>query len=299
LYLTTSITSMTSQYPNIPLNYNAQSVQSHQLFQHFPILEPLYTDFEKNFDALPLYDWVKAHPMLPIVVCIGYIIFCFGGQHIMKSRERFNLRFPLAYWNLFLSLFSFIGMLRTVPHLVFDVTHVAFKDTICTPPSQTYGSGACGFWAILFVFSKFPELIDTFFIVMRKRPLIFLHWYHHVTVLLFCWQSFVNESPAGLYFIAMNYTVHAIMYGYYFLMALRIKPPIPAWTITVAQISQMFVGTFICIASFYFMKQDPSCQVKPINIASGALMYASYLALFVHFAAKRYIFKSKDSCKEE
>jgi elongation of very long chain fatty acids protein 6 len=292
-------TTMNTLYPNIPPYYNARNLPFHQLFQHIPVLEPFYTDFEKNFNPLAVFEWVNAHPMFPIVVCIGYIIFCFGGQHIMKSRERFNLRYPLAYWNLFLSVFSFMGMLRTVPHLAYDVTHISFKDTICFPANQSYGSGACGFWALLFIFSKFPELFDTFFIVLRKRPLIFLHWYHHVTVLLFCWQSLVSESPAGLYFIAMNYTVHAIMYGYYFLMALRIKPPIPAWTITVAQISQMFVGTFICIASYYFMKQDPTCDVKPVNVIPGALMYASYLALFVHFAAKRYIFKSKDSSKDE
>lgn len=35
----------------------------------------------------------------------------------------------------------------------------------------------CGFWTWLFVLSKLPELGDTIFIVLRKQPLIFLHWY--------------------------------------------------------------------------------------------------------------------------
>ena len=36
-----------------------------------------------------------------------------------------------------------------------------------------------GFWASLFVLSKVPELGDTFFILLRKQPLIFLHWWVH------------------------------------------------------------------------------------------------------------------------
>ena len=87
------------------------------------------------------------------------------------------------------------------------------------------------------------ELLDTLFIVIHKKPLIFLHWYHHVTVLLYCWHSYVTKSPAGLFFVVMNYSVHASMYGYYFLMAMKLKPkwfnPI---IITCFQISQMIVG---------------------------------------------------------
>lgn len=63
------------------------------------------------------------------------------------------------------------------------------------------------FTCVLF-FHQIPELGDTIFVVLRKKPLIFLHWYHHVTVLLYCWHSYYEQTTYGLYFISMNYTVH-------------------------------------------------------------------------------------------
>jgi len=59
-------------------------------------------------------------------------------------------------------------MVRTVPHLLHAISTQPFRDTICTTPNSSYGEGACGLWVMLFIFSKVPELVDTFFIVMRK-----------------------------------------------------------------------------------------------------------------------------------
>ena len=47
--------------------------------------------------------------------------------------------------------------------------------------------------------------------------------YHHVTVLSFTWAAYAARHP-GVYFIAMNYSVHAIMYSYFFLMSINAKP---------------------------------------------------------------------------
>jgi hypothetical protein len=68
----------------------------------------------------------------------------------------------------------------------------------------------------LFIYSKIPELLDTIFMVMRGKPVIFLHWFHHVTVLMYCWHSFHVMIGPGVWFAAMNYSVHSVMYFYFF-----------------------------------------------------------------------------------
>eukprot|EP00591_Stephanopyxis_turris_P009644 CAMPEP_0195526950 /NCGR_PEP_ID=MMETSP0794_2-20130614/28306_1 /TAXON_ID=515487 /ORGANISM="Stephanopyxis turris, Strain CCMP 815" /LENGTH=105 /DNA_ID=CAMNT_0040657747 /DNA_START=635 /DNA_END=952 /DNA_ORIENTATION=- len=96
----------------------------------------------------------------------------------------------------------------------------------------------------------------------------------------------------------MNYSVHAIMYGYYFLMAINAKPKwLNAMFITAAQISQMIVGVIITLfaAYFYMTENDESnlCWINKENVIAAFVMYGSYLFLFAQFFVKRY-FMSKN-----
>jgi hypothetical protein len=248
-------------------------------------------EFESNYDTGPGINYAKDHPFIPICVVAGYLWMCYYGRIFMTYRKPFDLRVPLAYWNLLLSMFSFAGMFRTIPVLIHNLHSMSLVDNLCTDPRISFGTGACGLWVQLFVYSKIPELLDTVFIIARKKPLIFLHWYHHVTVLLFCWHSYATEASTGLFFVTMNYSVHAAMYGYYYLMAIGAKP---VWfnpvTITICQIAQMIVGTVLCVISFVLlMKGDENCAVKKENVIAGAIMYGSYLYLFCEFAVRRFV----------
>ena len=152
---------------------------------------------------------------------------------------------------------------------------------------------------MLFIYSKVPELIDTVFIVLRKKKLIFLHWYHHVTVLLYCWHAFSTLAGTGLYFVAMNYSVHAVMYGYYCLQALHMLPrSFPTVLITVAQITQMFVGTGVCMSAWFYKLSNQPCHNETSNLVAGGIMYGSYLYLFCDFAFGRYLRKGDKAPKK-
>ena len=89
----------------------------------------------------------------------------------------------------------------------------------------------------------------------------------------------------------MNYCVHAVMYGYYFLTTKRL---VPKWfnpmIITTLQISQMWVGVVVTALGFYYYKQnDATCEISYDNMKAGFIMYGSYLFLFSQFFIGRYI----------
>ena len=235
--------------------------------------------------------------VIPLVAISVYLIFLYFGPKIMAKIKPLQLDNQLCAWNLLLAVFSTYGAIRTVPHMYYRLTFHTFEQTVCQPAVVSYGGGACGLASQLFILSKLPELIDTVFIVLRKKPLIFLHWYHHVTVLLYSWNAYVTESGAGLYFISMNYSVHTVMYCYYFLVAAK---RVPNWVkqrvswITVFQISQMVVGTGVVGASLVYhffggREYAPGqCNNEPSNLFAGFLVYGSYLCLFVDFFVRKY-----------
>jgi len=286
----------------VPLSASSRG-SYHAINNAVPSLDRFYFAWEKNFNAIIGSEFTRNNNWIPVVCVILYGLGIVVGQRMMRDQKAFDLRWTLAAWNFFLSAFSGWGMVRTVPHLLYNLYAFSPQDTLCKPAIFMYGCGATGMWVQFFIFSKVPELFDTVFIVLRKKPLVFLHWYHHITVLLFCWHSYVTESPGGIYFASMNYCVHFVMYGYYFLMAMKWLPKwFPAGIVTIAQISQMVVGVVLTVYSgMLYAYPRPSsnsiyappqvCDVKIENLWAGGLMYASYFALFMHFAFERYYLK--------
>lgn len=114
-----------------------------------------------------------------------YILTIFGLQRYMKNRPAMDLRMPLFYWNFTLGVFSIVGFARTAPGLVETLNNGGgFYGSICAKQGLDIPTA---FWVLCFILSKFLELGDTVFIVLRKRPLIFLQWYHHVITMTVVW----------------------------------------------------------------------------------------------------------------
>jgi len=241
--------------------------------------------------------FTQTYAYFPVVMAVIYASFLFYGQRYMRDRPAFDLRMPLALWSGVLAIFSILGAARSIPELIYTIREYSFHHSMCHP---SFLYGVPGFWAIMFVASKPYELGDTVFIVLRKQKLIFLHWYHHITVMLFAWRCYQEHLAPGRWYEVMNFTVHAFMYTYYTLRALRYR--IPRWVqvgITSMQIAQMVVGCFT-FAYYYALRYYGNyCQMTPQAAFWGSLMYASYLLLFADFFRKAYIRRSTEPRRKE
>lgn len=249
---------------------------------------------ERSFDVEGVRKWSDDIKHVAAFASIIYVILTFGVRTYLKDRPGYQLRGPLFLWNVGLGMFSILGAIRTVPELVGLLGKHGWMHSIC---DSSFYHGQTGVWAYAFVFSKLIELGDTAFIVLRKQQLTFLHWYHHITVLLYCFYSYPQHISCGRWYMVMNYCVHSIMYSYYALKAKRVRiPRFVSMCITSLQIVQMVVGFGVTLNVFLVKLSGRDCNHSLENATSALLMYTSYLLLFLHFFYKSYTVPS--SAKE-
>ena len=246
-------------------------------------------NFNAN-DYIPLiHDFTWSMPTVAIII---YILIVYYGPSWMKYREKMER--SLWLWNLFMSFVSailFIGMV--LPCASFALKKGVFE-IICLPRGELY-RGSQFFWAWIYALTKYIELLDTVFVVLRKRKITFLHYYHHITVLLYTWFTLVSlPGGSGFIFSVMNSGVHSLMYFYYYLSHAGYRP---SWgqIITVIQLLQMVAGVIISALWWYFYvtTDDCNCAHPYFYIIISFALYGSYFILFLQFYLNRYFRKRK------
>ncbi|XP_064632785.1 very long chain fatty acid elongase 6-like [Lineus longissimus] len=252
-------------------------------------------DFEKKWlsETEPSFmNWMLKNWTMCFIYSLVYIAIVHCGRMYMENRPRYELRPALTMWSAILGAFSLMGAIRTWPELIYSIYEHGVQHSVCSP--SYFYDPVTAFWSFMFTVSKVYELGDTMFIVLRKQQLIFLHWYHHVTVLIYVWYSYTERTAPGRWFMVMNYTVHAFMYTYYALRAMRVR--IPKWVnifITAMQLSQMIIGCTLNVWIYQIKERGETCHQSNENLQYSFVMYMSYFGLFAHFFYTTYMVKKE------
>ena len=245
------------------------------------------------------YYWSRLtsqHWELPLCAVAAYLVMIPLVRSHVAAHGKWDTRGFALYWNIFLSVFSMVGLSACLPVMARSLLSNGLNFTTCAPAAW-YGLGWNGLWVALFIYSKFFELIDTVLLLLAGRPVILLHWWHHLTVLLYCWHSYSTRIATGMWFATMNYGVHSVMYAYFAATQhskaarLAVKPF--AIYITLIQLVQMVVGIAVTVRAVLVQAGGAECHVNKTNSILGLLMYASYFVLFLKLFLDSYVFAKK------
>ena len=257
-----------------------------------PLLYPL-ASVEVRFDEERAVTWVEQRWPFCVYASILYVLLVHAGERWMRGKAAWSLRRPLVMWNTSMALFSFLGTLNLLPTMAEAIWHNGIEYSVCQRIVFTT-LPRLNLWTFLFVLFKMVELGDTMFVVLRKTPLNFLHWYHHITVMMYCWGLYTYHTMpgAGNWFVVLNYFVHFVMYTYYALKASGYRVPTTiAQLITLLQMSQFVVGIYMNVLAFRLLTAGVDCYLTDQAFYYALGMYGSYFLLFLHFFYKRYIKK--------
>ncbi|ODN05584.1 Elongation of very long chain fatty acids protein 6 [Orchesella cincta] len=253
-----------------------------------PVFESFW--FE-NFNVAKCKEWMEDNWTISIYICVAYLLMIFGGRKYMENRRPFNLQIPLALWNLGFAVFSVMGLWRCTPELWYVLQGPdGFHRSVCV---RDYHNQPAAFWAWAFTLSKVFELGDTAFVILRKKHLLFVHYYHHGVALMICWCFYSDYEPIFRYFGICNYFVHTILYGYLFLKAIGVTMPrVFTKCIISLELLQMVVGVLVNLYAIWVKVNGQQCDHRTEGIVYQMLLYLSFVVLFI------YLFKSSSAHKK-
>ncbi|KAI9850600.1 MAG: hypothetical protein M1838_005385 [Thelocarpon superellum] len=229
-----------------------------------------------------------------VTACLLYYGIILGGRELMRDRKPLRLNGLFILHNFILTSISFILLVLFLEQLIPTVVRHGIFYAICD--RQGGWTKELVMLYYLNYLTKYLEFVDTGFLVLKKKPLTFLHCYHHGATAMLCYTQLIGLTSVSWVPITLNLLVHVVMYWYYFQNARGIRIWWKEW-ITRLQIAQFVIDlVFVYFASYtyftstYFpwLPNAGSCAGEEFAAFAGIGILSSYLLLFISFYIATY-----------
>jgi len=228
------------------------------------------------------------HPAVPIVATVVYLAIITLLPPLMRNRQPMNLQNLMLFHNVILSSGSLAcayAILRELYHMY--TPENGFENLMCDS-NGTHPTSKLYFLYYIFYLSKMYEFLDTVILILRKKPLIFLHQYHHAITLWLCWAMLDDRMSIQWICTFANLVVHTFMYYFYACQSIGLD----VWWkkyLTALQIWQFFMDE-VGNASWVYFKSyvGLECSGSWSGFWFGVGVIASFFVLFIDFYRKSY-----------
>jgi hypothetical protein len=245
-----------------------------------------------------LYSYVKGTTPLStdqavVTALISYLVIIFSIQALMKNQQPLKLTGLFQLHNVILSSGSLLLLGLVLEEILPIIWNHGFHDALCGERAWT---ARMEFYYIVNYYFKYLELLDTIFLALKKKPLQFLHVFHHSATALLCYTQLNGKTSISWSVITLNLGVHVIMYYYYYATAGGAK----FWWkkyLTTMQITQfvidlglVYFGTYELLAFNYYpsLPNLGTCAGSENAALFGCALLTSYLGLFINFYFQTY-----------
>lgn len=219
--------------------------------------------FWPQFNFLVSYEFVLGMHAL-------YAIGIYTLRRWMQHREPYELKHALLVYNFAQIVFSTLmtaGLSKYVLNGFYNLNGTADANM--------------EFWILMHALAKYLDMMDTVFIVLRKkdRQLSVLHVYHHLSIGVL-WSGLLHWGLAsGTCFFGawINSLVHAVMYSHYFFTSpsLGFTNPWKAY-LTKFQMFQFFLCVVHSILAVVVDKEYPQKVAVVQMLYHPTLLYLFY-----------------------
>ncbi|KAG8780902.1 hypothetical protein FRC19_011048 [Serendipita sp. 401] len=225
-----------------------------------------------------------------------YLGTIFGIRELLKNGQPKKLNTLFQLHNILLTAGSGLLLALILEEMVPYWWKHGFFAAICGKGAWTEN---LEFYYLINYYFKYWELVDTVFLALKKKPLTFLHVFHHAATAALCYTQLDGKTSVQWVVISLNLGVHVLMYYYYYATAGGAK----IWWkkyITTMQISQFVID--ICVVYFatyshfaykHGMPTVGDCQGAESAALYGCALLTFYLILFIDFYRRTYDAKPK------